>query len=88
MKCRFTFQIADPHQNVANAQKEIDRLEAEAGAADAKTGASDAARKPATESQAVNGSASAGAQSEQTNGADTDVADDLKKTTIEDETTA
>ena len=72
-------------QNIANAQKEIDRLEAEATAADAKAGASDNARKPAIDNQGVNGNANAGAElSQEKDGAD-DAADDLKKAKIEDD---
>lgn len=72
-------------QNTSNAQKEIDRLEAEATAADAKQGATDHARKPAQENAGVNGNANAGAElAQEVDGAD-DAADDLKKAKIEDE---
>ena len=75
-------------QNIANAQKEIDRLEAEASAADSKTAdrATDTARKPAMESQGVNGTTSAGAERVQEQDAVSDAAEDLKKAKIEDET--
>lgn len=75
-------------QNVANAQKEIDRLESEANVADTKAGASDAAHKPASKNQGVNGSASAGAEMSQEKDADNDVADELKKAKLEDDTAA
>ncbi|KAK5124468.1 hypothetical protein LTR85_001685 [Meristemomyces frigidus] len=70
--------------NVAKAQAEIDRLEAEANAAEPKDGSrsTDTARKPA----AVNGSASAGAEQEQEKDAAADVTKDLEKAKIEDET--
>lgn len=67
-------------QNVDNAQKEIDRLEAEASAA----GPSDSARKPA----AVNGSASAGAEKAQEKDAVADATKDLESAKIEDNTAA
>ena len=73
--------IADfPLQNIAKAQKEIDRLEAE----EATEGATDIARKPAQKNQAVNGSASPAAELAQENDAAADVAEDLKKASIED----
>jgi hypothetical protein len=72
-------------QNVAAAQKEIDRLEAEAQSAEPRTGATDTARKPAIENQGVNGSASAGSQKEQEDDAAADAAEELQKAKIEDE---
>ncbi|KAK5168953.1 multicopy suppressor of BFA (Brefeldin A) [Saxophila tyrrhenica] len=73
-------------ENIAAAQKEIDRLEAEAQAADSKAGgATETARTPATEKQGVNGSASAGAQQEQENDGVADATEDLEKAKIEDE---
>jgi hypothetical protein len=70
-------------QNIAKAQKEIDRLEAEDP--DEGHGAKDTARKPAQKNQAVNGDAvSATAELEQEQDAEDDVADDLKKASIED----
>ena len=74
-------------QNIANAQKEIDRLEAEANAAEAKSAdrTIDAARKPAIENQGVNGNASAGAELDQEKDAAADVTDELQKAKIEDE---
>lgn len=69
-------------QNIAKAQKEIDRLEAEG---DAEDGSRDAARKPAQKNQAVNGGpVSASAELAQEKAADADVADELKKASIED----
>lgn len=70
-------------QNIAKAQKEIDRLEAD-GAVEGH-GAKDTARKPAQKNQAVNGDAvSATAELEQEKDAEDDVADDLQKASIED----
>lgn len=70
-------------QNIAKAQKEIDRLEAEG--AEENHGAKDPARKPAQKNQAVNGDAiSAAAELEQEKVAENDVADELKKASIED----
>jgi hypothetical protein len=66
-------------QNIAKAQKEIDRLEAE------ETGATDFARKPAAKNQAVNGGpVSAAAELEQEKDAEADVAEELKKASLED----
>ncbi|CAE6999841.1 hypothetical protein P3342_001096 [Pyrenophora teres f. teres] len=70
-------------ENIAKAQKEIDRLEAEEAEEDAN-GTTDAARKPAQKNQAVNGSASAEAELEQEKDAAADAAADLKKATLED----
>ena len=75
-------------QNIAKAQKEIDKLEAEEAAEYAATGSTDAARKPAQKNQAVNGDASAEAELAQEKDAAADAADDLKKATIEDKETA
>lgn len=70
-------------QNIAKAQKEIDRLEAEG--ADEGHGAKDTARKPTQKNQAVNGDAvSAAAELEQEKDAEDDVAEELKKASIED----
>ncbi|KAF2687890.1 hypothetical protein K458DRAFT_428697 [Lentithecium fluviatile CBS 122367] len=66
-------------ENIAKAQKEIDRLEAE------EDGAMDTARKPAQKNQAVNGGPiSAAAELEQEKDAEADVAEELKKASIED----
>ncbi|CAI6334633.1 unnamed protein product [Periconia digitata] len=67
-------------ENIAKAQKEIDRLEAEE-----TEGATDAARKPSQKNQAVNGGAvSATAELEQEKDAEADVAEEVKKAKIED----
>ncbi|KAK3691236.1 multicopy suppressor of BFA (Brefeldin A) [Vermiconidia calcicola] len=77
-------------ENVSNAQKEIDRLEAEANTADAKSDGrvTETARKPAAEKPGVNGSASAGAEQEQEKDAAADAADELQKTKLEDDNAA
>jgi hypothetical protein len=72
-------------QNIDKAKKEIARLEAEE---DAANGTTDSARKPAQKNQAVNGSASPSAELAQENDAAADVAEDLKKASIEDKETA
>ncbi|KAH7336743.1 hypothetical protein BKA66DRAFT_577468 [Pyrenochaeta sp. MPI-SDFR-AT-0127] len=69
-------------ENIAKAQKEIERLEAEED--EAVEGSTDTARKPAQKNQAVNGSASAEAELEQEKDAADDAAEDLKKASIED----
>jgi hypothetical protein len=67
-------------QNIAKAQKEIDRLEAEED-----EGSKDPARKPAQKNQAVNGGAvSAAAELKQEKDAEADVAEDLKNASLED----
>lgn len=67
-------------QNIAKAQKEIDRLDAEE-----VEGTKDTAKKPAQKNQAVNGGAvSAAAELEQEKDAETDVAAELKKASLED----
>ncbi|KAK3669631.1 multicopy suppressor of BFA (Brefeldin A) [Recurvomyces mirabilis] len=72
-------------ENIAQAQAEIDRLEAEATAAESKAGSStETARKPAAAKQQVNGSATAGAEHKEDDAVN-DVADDLQKTKLEDE---
>ncbi|KAI7667917.1 hypothetical protein KC322_g16518, partial [Hortaea werneckii] len=73
-------------ENTAKAQAEIDKLESEANAADSKSGATETARKPAAEKEQVNGTASAGAEREQEADAAADVADEMKKAKIEDQT--
>jgi len=70
-------------QNVAKAQKEIERLEAEEDGA--ANGTADTARKPAQKNQAVNGSASAEAELEQEKNGAADAAEELKKASLEDE---
>jgi hypothetical protein len=65
-------------QNIAKAQQEIDRLEAEEGS-------TDVARKPAQKNQGVNGdSVSAEAELKQEKDAEADVAEDLKNASLED----
>ncbi|KAH7115158.1 hypothetical protein B0J11DRAFT_553438 [Dendryphion nanum] len=73
-------------ENIAKAQKEIDRLEAEQQDGDEEEGgAKDVARKPSQKNQAVNGSSvSASAELTQEKDADADVAEELKKASIED----
>ncbi|KAF1949299.1 hypothetical protein CC80DRAFT_484687 [Byssothecium circinans] len=72
-------QSQKTNENIAKAQKEIDRLEAEEA-----DGATDIARKPAQKNQAVNGSSvSADAELQQEKDAEADVAEELKKTTLE-----
>jgi len=73
-------------QNVEKAQKEIDRLEAEANEAPQPSNrrTHDSSRKPATKNQAVNGTASASSEPAQEKDASADVTEDLKNTSIED----
>ncbi|KAF2012368.1 hypothetical protein BU24DRAFT_426250 [Aaosphaeria arxii CBS 175.79] len=74
-------------ENIAKAQKEIDRLEAEDAEED--HGAKDTARKPSQKNQAVNGDAvDAAAELEQEKDGAADAAEELKKAKIEDSTTA
>ncbi|KAF1916368.1 hypothetical protein BDU57DRAFT_516442 [Ampelomyces quisqualis] len=70
-------------ENIAKAQKEIERLEAEED--EGANGATDTARKPAQKNQAVNGSADAEAELEQEKDGVADATDELKKATIEDQ---
>ncbi|CBY01835.1 hypothetical protein LEMA_P006220.1 [Plenodomus lingam JN3] len=69
-------------ENIAKAQKEIERLEAEED--EATNGTTDTARKPAQKNQGVNGSASAEAELAREKDAAADAADDLKKASLED----
>ncbi|KAL8803762.1 MAG: hypothetical protein Q9182_002972 [Xanthomendoza sp. 2 TL-2023] len=76
-------------ENIERAQKEIDRLEIEATASSstASTGnrrSHETAKKPATANQSVNGTVSATAEQAQEKDAEADVAEDLKKASIED----
>ena len=76
-------------QNIAKAQKEIDRLEEEAKneqqpSANRRT--HDNSKKPAEKNQAVNGTADAGAELAQEKDGAADAADELKKASIEDKT--
>ncbi|KAF2273948.1 uncharacterized protein EI97DRAFT_435599 [Westerdykella ornata] len=69
-------------ENIAKAQKEIERLEAEGLEGDAST---DTARKPAQKNQAINGKpVSADAELKQEKDAEGDVAEELKKASLED----
>ncbi|KAF2746869.1 hypothetical protein M011DRAFT_477699 [Sporormia fimetaria CBS 119925] len=69
-------------ENIAKAQKEIERLEAEGAVED---GSRDTARKPAQKNQGLNGeTVSADAELKQEEDAEKDVAEDLKKASIED----
>lgn len=73
-------------ENVEKAQKEIDRLEAEAKEPQPSTSTRrthDTAKKPATANQSVNGTASAETELAQEKDADADVTEDLKKASIE-----
>ncbi|EMD66175.1 hypothetical protein COCSADRAFT_137509 [Bipolaris sorokiniana ND90Pr] len=74
-------------ENIAKAQKEIERLEAEEAEEEA-SGSTDAARKPAQKNQAVNGNASAEAELTQEKDATADAAEDLKKASLEDKEAA
>lgn len=76
-------------QNIERAQKEIDRLEAEATTSSSSASAGnrrthETARKPATVNQSVNGTASAAAEQAQEKDAEADIAEDLQKASIED----
>lgn len=68
----------DMLQNIAKAQAEIDKLEAEANAADTK------AEKPAAKTQQVNGSASAEPESKQEEDASNDVVAEIADASLED----
>ena len=76
-------------QNIQKAQKEIDRLEAEAkevqnhGPPSSSKKTHDTAKKPATLNQSVNGTVSAEAELAQEIDAVADVAKDLKEAAIE-----
>ncbi|KAH7410370.1 hypothetical protein DE146DRAFT_352861 [Phaeosphaeria sp. MPI-PUGE-AT-0046c] len=69
-------------ENIAKAQKEIERLEAEED--EGTDGATDTARKPAQKNQAVNGSADAEAELEQEKDGAADAAKELKEASLED----
>lgn len=74
-------------QNIEKAQKEIDRLEAEAKEPQPSTSSRrthDTAKKPATANHAVNGTASAETEVAQEKDAAADVTKDVKKASIED----
>lgn len=69
-------------QNIAKAQKEIERLEAEED--EGLNGATDSARKPAQKNQGVNGGPTAEAELEQEKDGAADAAEELKKASLED----
>ncbi|OAK94785.1 hypothetical protein IQ06DRAFT_298273 [Phaeosphaeriaceae sp. SRC1lsM3a] len=69
-------------ENIAKAQKEIERLEAEED--EGENGATDTARKPAQKNQAVNGSADAEAELDQEKDGAADAAKELEKASLED----
>ncbi|KAG8623910.1 hypothetical protein KVT40_008886 [Elsinoe batatas] len=73
-------------ENITKAQKEIDRLEAEAQAETngSSSGATDAGNKPAAKNQGVNGQADAGAQLAQEQDGAKDAAGELEKVKLED----
>lgn len=73
--------LTNNQQNIAKAQKEIEKLEAEAD------DTTDAAQKPSEKNQAVNGDASAGAELAQEKDAVADAAKELESAKIEDATT-
>jgi hypothetical protein len=75
-------------QNIAKAQKEIERLEAESSPsapANANSGAKDTHKKPADANQGLNGKVSAKAELAQEKDAVADAAAELKKAKIEDD---
>ncbi|KAG8528133.1 uncharacterized protein KY384_007049 [Bacidia gigantensis] len=79
-------------ENIAKAQKEIDRLEAEAKESHSSSTANrrthDVAKKPSIANQSVNGTANASAELAQENDAADDVVKDLKEASIEERTEA
>lgn len=85
MKCTLTLV-----QNIAKAQKEIDRLEEEAkkesaaGSSSGNRRTHDTSKKSAAANQAVNGTASADAELAQEKDAVADVSEELKKASVED----
>ena len=85
----------DSIQNIEKAQKEIERLEAEAREPQPSTSHStshrrthDNSKKPAIANQSVNGIASAEAELAQEKDAAADVAEDMKNASIEDKADA
>ncbi|KAL6715105.1 multicopy suppressor of BFA (Brefeldin A) [Lecanora helva] len=84
-----TEQDQKTKENIERARKEIDRLEAEAKESQPSTSnrrTHDSSKKPAAVNQAVNGTAHAGAELAQEKDADADVAEDMKKASIEEST--
>jgi hypothetical protein len=75
-------------QNIEKAKKEIERLEAEEHQPSTSTASNrrthDSSRKPTAANQAVNGTASAESELAQEKDAAADVAEDMKKASIED----
>lgn len=73
-------------QNIEKAQREIDRLEAEATETQhsGSRRTHDSSKKPAVANQSVNGTVSASAESAQAKDAAADVTEDLKKVSVED----
>ncbi|KAI9666426.1 MAG: hypothetical protein M1821_004362 [Bathelium mastoideum] len=73
-------------ENISKAQKEIEKLEGEANGSPGPSddGAKDEAKKPAQKHQGVNGSASAEAELAQEKDAEKDVAEEMKKASLED----
>lgn len=80
--------LTDTKQNIERAQKEIDHLEAEAKESQPSPSSNrrthDPSKKPATAKPSVNGTASASAEHAQEKDADTNVAEDMKKASLED----
>ena len=80
----------NPTQNIEKAQKEIDRLEAEASELaqppppSSSRRTHDSAKKPSVNNQVVNGTSSANAELAQEKDAVADVSEELKKAEIED----
>jgi hypothetical protein len=75
-------------QNVAKAQKEIERLEADSSPsapANADAGAKDTHKKPASANQGLNGKVSAEAELAQEKDAIADATAELEKAKVEDE---
>lgn len=79
-------------QNIEKAQKEIDRLEAEAKEPQPSSSSNrrtqDSSKKPATANHSVNGTASASAEHAQEEETNADVAEDMKKASLEDKAEA
>jgi hypothetical protein len=73
-------------QNIAKAQKEIEKLEAEANDADLNDDRTkDLAKKPSQKQQGINGGPSAEAEARQEADAEKDVAEEMEKAKIEDQ---
>ena len=75
-------------QNIEKAKKEIERLEAEESQPSTSSFSNrrthDSSKKPAAANQGVNGTASADAELAQEKDAAADVAEDMKKVSLED----